>query len=119
MVYFHGIISGSPTWHRFIADKAGITDTTYVYPEFLMIIITPTFSGLFTYAINGTRFHNSVLGRIVHRGIWAEYRNTRWPKNLIYFFLLCQVQDIEKRVHVQVPGPHRKFFSSGTQHRGH
>jgi len=84
-----------------------------------MVIGAPSLPGLFGDAVYGSGLHNTVLGSIVPGGCGSENGNARWPENLPDFPFPGKVEDVEKRIHVEVPGPIGKLFSSGTQHSGH
>src|SRR5690606_26698474 len=84
-----------------------------------MVILAPTFPGLFADPIDRAGFHDRVLWAVFLGGGGAEHRDTGGPKKFGDLSLLGQLQDVEQGIHVQVPGPHRELLGRGAQHGGH
>src|SRR5688500_17633081 len=82
-----------------------------------MIIIAPTFTGVFTNAINSYWFNDGLLRTKLFWRCGPEHCYTAWPINLMQLFFTRDIQYVEQTLHIEIPCEIWIFFARCRKNR--
>lgn len=116
MENIHCVVRSPATGQRSVADETWVTHTSHIDAVSLKIVGAPEFACFLSYAIDGSRVHNSFLRGIL-RGVRAKSGNGARPEQLVNLEFPANLQTVVESLHIDILSLERIDLASSRQQR--